>query len=94
MKETERYKGLAPMTERSFTVPATASFPMSPPLKKMGETVKLSVEKTSFPDSSRTAPSSSLFSMGFPKYFKNKFFINFWVSSPPVPWANRIFPLI
>jgi len=36
MKDALRYKGLAPLIARSFTVPQMASLPMSPPGKKIG----------------------------------------------------------
>lgn len=42
-----RYSGRAPATARSFTVPCTASEPMSPPGNSSGCTVKPSVVKTS-----------------------------------------------
>ena len=45
MRAHEMKSGLAPMTARSFTVPFTASFPMSPPGKKIGVIVKVSVVK-------------------------------------------------
>ncbi len=38
--------GVAPITATSFTVPQTANLPMSPPGKKMGFTVYVSVVKT------------------------------------------------
>ena len=37
------YFGTAPLMSKSFTVPQTASLPMSPPLKNRGVTTKLSV---------------------------------------------------
>ena len=55
--ERLRYLGVPPHMARSFTVPQTASFPMSPPGKKRGLTTKLSVEKTRGPEQSSTAPS-------------------------------------
>ena len=36
MRARERNRGTAPETTRSFTVPLTASVPMSPPGKKIG----------------------------------------------------------
>ncbi len=38
MKPAVRYMGSAPTMLRSLTVPFTASSPMSPPGKKMGDT--------------------------------------------------------
>jgi hypothetical protein len=45
MKTKLRYRGCAPLIAKSFTVPLTASLPMSPPEKKMGVTTKESVVK-------------------------------------------------
>ena len=43
MNAAERNRGRAPPTARSFTVPWTASLPMSPPGKKIGRTTNESV---------------------------------------------------
>ena len=45
MKAAARWSGRAPHMARSFTVPLTASRPMSPPGKKIGVTTKESVVK-------------------------------------------------
>ena len=56
---SERYFGSAPHIARSFTVPQTASLPMSPPGNSSGVTTKLSVEKASPPGSRAPSPSAS-----------------------------------
>jgi hypothetical protein len=58
-------KGLAPITDKSFTVPATHNFPMSPPLKKTGLTVKPSVVNAIFCGDFKTAASSNKFIFWF-----------------------------
>ena len=45
MKEADSTRGRAAAVSRSFTVPATAKRPISPPGKKMGSTTKESVVK-------------------------------------------------
>ena len=47
MKAADSHSGRAPPTARSFTVPQTASLPMSPPVNSSGVTTKLSVVKAS-----------------------------------------------
>ena len=56
MSEHDRARGCAPMTDTSFTVPATDRRPMSPPGKNSGFTVWPSVVNTM---PSTTAESSS-----------------------------------
>ena len=57
IKLNERYLGVAPHIAKSLTVPFTASSPIFPPGKKIGETKKLSVEKAVLPCRSIKAPS-------------------------------------
>ena len=59
MKEADRTRGRAAAVSRSFTVPATASRPMSPPGKKRGSTTKESVVKASRWEPSSTVALSS-----------------------------------
>jgi hypothetical protein len=54
MKAAESQRGRAPPTAKSFTVPQTASVPMSPPGNSTGVTTKLSVVKA------RRAPGSAI----------------------------------
>ncbi len=74
MKAAERNSGSAPPTARSFTVPQTASRPMSPPGKKSGRTTNESVVNAtrgaftpSSPPSRTVAWSSSRASTSLPK---------------------------
>ena len=59
--------GLAAAVARSFTVPATARRPMSPPGKRRGWTTWLSVVKATRPHGASTAASSSRESTGLAK---------------------------
>ena len=59
IREQERNSASPPHIAISFTVPHTASFPISEPGKKSGFTTKLSVEKTIRSAPGRTAPSPS-----------------------------------
>ncbi len=83
--------GVEPLTHKSFTVPQILSFPISPPLKNRGSTTKLSVVTAIFPlIISNIAESPCSFNISLLKYLRNTFFINLYVSSPPLPWANVI----
>ncbi len=88
MKLRERYWGMAPHIARSFTVPLTASSPMDPPGKKMGETTKLSVVKAVRPLSSRMAPSWRRSSSSLLSRSKTPLSSSWFVSLPPLPWAR------
>ncbi|MNH30089.1 hypothetical protein D3C79_903600 [compost metagenome] len=83
-----RYSGLAPIMARSFTVPAMASLPISPPAKKSGETVKLSVVKAMGPVTGSRAASSPRSRISLPKWWKNSWLISWFISTPPPPWLN------
>ena len=85
MKDRLRYFGTAPQTARSFTVPQTASLPMSPPGKKSGSTTKLSVEKASFEAPSRIAPSPRASRAGLAKAGSSSSSIRRAVFFPPLP---------
>ena len=77
--------GSAPHMAMSFTVPQTASFPMSPPGKKSGSTTKLSVEKASVPHPGIRAPSPSTSSAGFENPGRIYCSIRREVFFPPLP---------
>ena len=66
-KAAARASGRAAAVARSFTVPATARRPMSPPGKRSGRTTWLSVVKAMRPDDASTAASSSRASTGLLK---------------------------
>ena len=58
-KAHDRYKGLAPMQDRSLTVPQMLSLPILPPGNSGGDTMKPSVVKARLvPPMGRTAASS------------------------------------
>ena len=85
MKAQLRYFGSPPHMAMSFTVPQTASFPMSPPGKKRGLTTKLSVEKTSRSPPGRMAPSPSSESIGLSSAGTMTCSISREVFFPPLP---------
>ena len=62
----DRYLGIAPETARSFTVPHTESFPMSPPGKNKGLTTNESVVYASFFDPAFINAVVQLFYFGIP----------------------------
>ena len=71
---------------RSFTVPFTASVPMSPPGKKIGRTTKASVVKARRPPpQSSVAWSSSRFSTSLPKAGRKTFRSSSALRRPPPP---------
>ena len=87
MTEHASARGDAPMTEMSFTVPATEIFPMSPPGKNRGLTVCPSMVNTT----SSTTAESSMESSGTSASIFGKCFVMCWLrnccmSSPPAPW--------
>ena len=98
--ELARAKGLAPITARSFTVPLTASLPMSPPGKKSGLTVWPSIVKTRcLSPSGIVAPSSRASSPIPPALFRVRVFNitslrSSSIISPPAPCSSFIFSLI
>ena len=67
MTEHVRYFGLAPIIAKSLQVPQILSLPISPPAKKSGLTVKLSVVIAILDDVSRTAASSLWLNISFLK---------------------------
>src|SRR5659263_203056 len=85
----------APQTERSFTVPQTASRPMSPPGKKGGVTTYPSVVKAISPSIRPRSPASKNGdSTGLSKYRAITFAIRSRVRLPPSPWERRILSCI
>ena len=77
IKESDKYKGIAPTTDKSFTVPQIDSFPILPPLKNMGSTTKLSVVMVISPGSlPRLLASFFCNRNSLPKYLKNNSSIN------------------
>src|SRR5664280_2625974 len=91
MRPAESASGCAPHIARSFTVPCTASEPMSPPGKKSGLTTNESVENARrAPPTSKTAPSCSSRSAGLSKLLRKTFSIRRCVIRPPPPCARRI----
>ena len=94
MTEQASASGDAPMTEMSFTVPATEIFPMSPPGKNRGLTVCPSMVKTT----SSTTAESSIESSGTSASMVGKWFVmcldrNSCMSSPPAPWFRITFDM-
>ncbi len=86
IRPQEMYLGTAPLTARSFIVPQTASFPISPPGKKMGLTTYESVVKANLmPLKLNMAESSSLCRMGFWSFLSIRSPISSCVSFPPLP---------
>ncbi len=91
MRPAESASGCAPHIARSFTVPCTASEPMSPPGKKSGLMTNESVENARrAPPASKTAPSCSSRSAGLSKLLRKTFSIRRCVIRPPPPCARRI----
>src|SRR5208283_340398 len=95
----ERQYGRAPTTDRSLTVPLTASSPIVPPGKKSGETTYESVVKASLKDEPSTLRSpllmvaespSSLMSNSGTKHSA----INWCISLPPLPCPSRILSIL
>ena len=83
---TDMYFGSATETDRSLTVPHTASFPKSPPGKNIGDTTKLSVVKAMLLDSnSKCAASLKKLNSGLCKYLKKTERIKLRVKEPPAP---------
>jgi len=79
------YLGTAPIIRRSFTVPHTQSFPISPPLKTSGVTTNESVLIAHLPCSSTKAASSILSSISFLKYLPKISLISTADDLPPLP---------
>ena len=95
ISESDKYKGIAPTTDRSLTVPQIDNFPILPPLKNMGSTTKLSVVMAISPDIlPRVVASFFCKRNSLPKYLKNNSSINLFVSSPPLPCDNWIKSII
>src|SRR5450830_944080 len=89
MKPALRYSGRAPHMARSFTVPLTASVPMSPPGKNSGRTTYESVVNASrLPPTSTRAPSCRAPRAGFANAGTNSRSISWCVSCPPPPCAS------
>jgi hypothetical protein len=89
MNAALRNSGCAPPTARSFTVPYTASEPMSPPGNTSGFTTKESVVNASrTPFTSTMAWSSRRLRMGLPKAGRNRSRSNSALSLPPLPWPS------
>src|ERR1035437_10135092 len=92
MKLAERYRGSAPETARSLTVPLTASSPIDPPGKNRGCTTNESVlianraEFTPGPPTSSTAASPRFSRAGLRKAGRNRCSTNSLPSLPPPPW--------
>ena len=82
---SESHFGSPPLMQMSFTVPQTASLPMSPPGKKRGLTTKLSVEKTSSSPPGTTAPSPSWRRAGLSSCGRISFSMSEAVFFPPLP---------
>ena len=73
MNPAVRYRGLAPMTATSLTVPWTDRQPMSPPGKNRGETTWLSVETTRRPaPAGRQVPSLPWARYSLPRYLAKR----------------------
>src|SRR5262250_682766 len=89
MKAALRYRGRAPAMARSFTVPLTASTPMSPPGKKSGVTTWASVVKARrTPPMLRTAWSSWRSRYEFRNEGRKYRAIRSAVILPPLPWPS------
>ena len=88
------YAGFAPDVNRSFTVPQTASLPMSPPGKKIGRTTYESVVYASFSAPGRTAASVRPSRYGLEKCFWNIPSMSREVDVPPEPWDLSIFSIL
>ncbi len=84
MKEALSASGRAPAVARSFTVPQTASLPISPPGKKIGSTTKASVVNANSPGVRSRAASSPGGSPG-PKCARKTRSISSAMRWPPSP---------
>ena len=82
-----RYNGLAPMQARSLTVPQIDSFPIFPPGKNAGDTIKPSVDTAILPAGGTSTAASSAVRSGFAKCSLNTWSINSDVCFPPAPCA-------
>ena len=82
-----RYNGFAPIQARSFTVPQIDSFPIFPPGKNAGDTMKPSVETAIFPPGGFNTAASSAVRSGFAKCAANTLSISSEVCFPPAPCA-------
>ena len=91
MSEQLRYFALAPTIARSFIVPQAAILPMSPPLKKIGVTTKLSELNAIFPFKFSIAESLLCLKISLSKILNIVSFISEFISSPPPPWLSIIF---
>ena len=90
MKEADSTRGRAAAVSRSFTVPATANRPMSPPGKNRGSTTKESVVKASRWEPNRTVALSSPTRSGSPYRARKTSSMRAAISRPPAPWLKRI----
>ena len=90
IKLKDKYLGIAPHIARSFTVPFTASSPILPPGKNMGDTTKLSVVKAQLPVKFKKAPSCFSFKKALFKISNTPLSSNLRVSKPPPPCPNVI----
>ena len=85
MKEADSTRGRAAAVSRSFTVPATANRPMSPPGKNRGSTTKESVVKASRWEPKRTVALSSPTRLGSPYRARKTSSMRAAISRPPAP---------
>ena len=85
MKEADNTRGRAAAVSRSFTVPATANRPMSPPGKNRGSTTKESVVKASRWEPSTTVALSSPTRLGSPYRARKTSSMSAAISRPPGP---------
>ena len=92
MKAAASASGRAAAVARSFTVPATASRPMSPPGNLSGCTTWASVVKAMRPDGASAAASSSRSSTGLAKAVTKTSLTRSRYSLPPLPWPSRTRP--
>jgi hypothetical protein len=83
-------RGVAPLTARSFTVPWTASEPISPPGNSRGSTMNPSVVNTSSPSASGSAAASAEASSSAPKWRANTSRTSSRMNRPPLPCASVI----
>lgn len=70
-KAHDRYKGWAPIQDKSFTVPQMLSLPILPPGNSGGDTMKPSVVKASLSPSIFNTAASSPVNSGFEKWALN-----------------------
>ena len=88
------YSGRAPMQERSLTVPQMLSFPMLPPGKNCGDTMKPSVVIASRPHTGGSTAASSAVKYSLPRCFSKIPWISSDVCFPPAPCAIVIVSVI